>query len=321
MTAINVAPPLARDTHGLAMSAADLAYALGGRKCGSVWVARCPAHKDRTPSLSISDADDGKILVRCHAGCEQAIVIAALRVRRLWSANDRCQSKIIDPKSSRFLRDGAGADRTAAALKIWRSAAPATNSAVTDYLQYRGIDITPPNCLRFHPELRHPSGGVWPAMIALVSGSDNKPVAIHRTFLARSGTGKAPVVPTKMMLGPCHGGVVRLGTVDPKNLLVVAEGVETALSVMQACGLPGWAALSANGIRSLTLPPEASTVLICADNDANGVGQRAANEAAERFLREGRQARIAMPPMTGTDFNNVLNGGEKDAIVETRDVA
>jgi len=90
---------------------------------------------------------------------------------------------------------------------------------------------------------------------------------------------------------------------------------------MQACGLPGWAALSANGIRSLTLPPEASTVLICADNDANGVGQRAANEAAERFLREGRQARIAMPPMTGTDFNNVLNGGEKDAIVETRDVA
>ena len=46
--------------------------------------------------------------------------------------------------------------------------------------------------------------------------------------------------------------------------LVIGDGIETTLSVMQACSLPGWAALSANGITSLILPREATMVLICA---------------------------------------------------------
>ena len=45
--------------------------------------------------------------------------------------------------------------------------------------------------------------GQWPAMMALVcAGSDNRPQAIHRTYLARDGVRKAPVDPQKMMLGP-----------------------------------------------------------------------------------------------------------------------
>jgi putative DNA primase/helicase len=47
-------------------------------------------------------------------------------------------------------------------------------------------------------------------------------------------------------------------------------------------------------------------VLICADHDANGVGQRAAKEAADRFLAEGRRVRIAIPPDTDNDFNDLL---------------
>jgi hypothetical protein len=49
--------------------------------------ARCPTHDDREPSLSIRDADDGKVLVRCHAGCDQERVIATLRSRGLWMEN------------------------------------------------------------------------------------------------------------------------------------------------------------------------------------------------------------------------------------------
>jgi phage/plasmid primase-like uncharacterized protein len=64
--------------------------------------------------------------------------------------------------------------------------------------------------------------------------------------------------------------------------LLVAEGLETTFSVMHACALPRWAALSAGGIKTLVLPTSANMVVICADNDANGVGQRAANAAAER---------------------------------------
>jgi hypothetical protein len=69
------------------MSAEAIAKALGGRKAGGGWMAHCPAHDDRQPSLTIRDADNGKVLVRCHAGCEQAKVIATLRSRGLWCEN------------------------------------------------------------------------------------------------------------------------------------------------------------------------------------------------------------------------------------------
>jgi len=66
------------------MTAEIIARALRGRKVGRAWMARCPAHEDREPSLSIKDAEDGKILVRCHAGCDQQQVIAALKARGIW---------------------------------------------------------------------------------------------------------------------------------------------------------------------------------------------------------------------------------------------
>ena len=42
------------------------------------WMARCPAHEDNTPSLSIAEVDDGKVLVYCHAGCSHKDVVAAM---------------------------------------------------------------------------------------------------------------------------------------------------------------------------------------------------------------------------------------------------
>ena len=74
-------------------------------------------------------------------------------------------------------------------------------------------------------------------MVALVTrGADDTPLAIHRTFLARDGGGKAPVDPQKMMLGPCRGGAVRLA--EPGDVLMVGEGIETCLAAMRATGHP-----------------------------------------------------------------------------------
>jgi hypothetical protein len=42
------------------------------------WVARCPAHEDRTPSLSIRETDDGRVLVHDFGGCNTEDVLAAL---------------------------------------------------------------------------------------------------------------------------------------------------------------------------------------------------------------------------------------------------
>ena len=53
-------------------------------RSGTGWNALCPAHDDHNPSLSISDAEDGRILVHCHANCSQTDVIRELTIRNLW---------------------------------------------------------------------------------------------------------------------------------------------------------------------------------------------------------------------------------------------
>ncbi len=73
------------------MTAETIAMALGGRKAGGAWVAMCPAHEDRKPSLSLKDADSGKVLLHCHAGCDPATVIATLEAHaaQRWSDEGR----------------------------------------------------------------------------------------------------------------------------------------------------------------------------------------------------------------------------------------
>lgn len=48
------------------------------KKRGKGYQARCPAHDDGGPSLSLSEGDDGRVLVHCHAGCATAAVMAAI---------------------------------------------------------------------------------------------------------------------------------------------------------------------------------------------------------------------------------------------------
>ena len=77
------------------MKAAEIARYLHGRKMPSGWIARCPAHQDRNPSLSLKDGEDGRTLVHCHAGCEQLTVIEALKSRGLWREESMEQKRTI----------------------------------------------------------------------------------------------------------------------------------------------------------------------------------------------------------------------------------
>jgi hypothetical protein len=281
------------------MKAADIGGALGGRRCGDRWMCRCPAHADHTPSLAIRDGNKG-VLVKCFAGCSSADVIATLRGLGLWQSS----GFVIEPV--RFVPPVGDAERTAYAVDVWRRAAPAGSTMVEVYLRAsRGIRLCPPASLRF-ANLRHPDGERWPAMVALVQdGLTGRPVAAHRTFLARSGVGKAPVSQAKMMLGPCAGGAVRLAALRADAPLLVGEGIETTLSAMQATGFPGWAALSTSGMRGLTLPSDVRDVIVLADGDEAGAA--AAHDCGLRWRREGRRVRIACPPR-GMDFNDMLPG-------------
>ncbi len=289
------------------MNAETIAKALGGHRAGATWMARCPAHDDSSPSLAISTGGHGKVLVRCHAGCDQRDVIVALSDRGLWDATGKCHRGIAHKRRKSLATDpdSAATARAEAALAIWRASQGIAGSLAETYLRRRSITLSPPPSLRFHPALKHPSGSLWPAMVALVTdGETGSPIAIHRTFLSRDGHGKAPVDPPKMMLGPCRGGVVCLG--EPGDVLMVGEGIETCLAAMQATGKPAWAALSTSGLRSLDLPRAIANVIVLADGDAPG--EAAAQHCARRWQREGRSVRIARAP-GGMDFNDLLTTG------------
>ena len=108
------------------MNAETLARTLGGHRTGSHWMAPCPTHEDRDPSLSIRDADDGKVLVHCHAGCEQSVVIDELRSRGLWdNASDHCRRPATIQSSTVSTAPPDVCDRTAVALRLWRTTLPA----------------------------------------------------------------------------------------------------------------------------------------------------------------------------------------------------
>jgi hypothetical protein len=79
---------------------------------------------------------------------------------------------------------------------------------------------------------------------------------------------------------------------------------------MQLFDLPGWAALSAPGIKSLELPERMRDLMVAVDNDENGTGQEAALFAYEKWTGEGRSVRLLVPPNVGEDFNDLLPGGQ-----------
>jgi putative DNA primase/helicase len=284
------------------MPAAIIAAVLHGKRVGRGWVACCPAHDDHDPSLSIDSGDDGRPLVFCHGGCSQAAVVAALKDRGLWGgANDRRRS-VRMPRSIRPQPDKA--HLTAIALHFWERGTPIAGSCAETYLAARGLRLPATGSLRFHNGLRHQSGLVFPALMALVQRrGDGQPMAIHRTYLDEKGRDKAPVTPERMMLGPCRGGAVQLASVSHSDILLVGEGIETTLAAMQASDHPGWAALSTSGLRSLDLPPRVRNVIVLGDGD--DPGEAAALAAAKRWAGEGRSVRIARAPR-GQDFNDVL---------------
>jgi hypothetical protein len=73
---------MAADVRGAArqgaLTPAEFATRLHARRSARGWLARCPAHDDRSPSLSIAEGDDGRILLHCFAGCSLESIVAAL---------------------------------------------------------------------------------------------------------------------------------------------------------------------------------------------------------------------------------------------------
>lgn len=283
------------------ISIEQIASACGdAKRTARGFMCRCPAHEERTGSLSLGYGRDGIVLVHCFGGCDQASVIDALKGLGVWPGPNAVGPRNVS--KTPVSRDAGVCSSASWAADIWNASTCAKGSLVETYLRWRGITVPIPYAVRFHHGLRHPGGESWPAMIALVTRSiGDAPIAVHRTFLSRDGKSKAPVETAKMMLGPCGGGVVRLG--GQGGRLLIGEGIETCLSAMQATGDRTWAALSTSGLRALVLPDHERDIVILADGDA--AGERAAMNASRRWAGEGRRTCVARPP-AGMDFNDML---------------
>jgi putative DNA primase/helicase len=126
------------------------------------------------------------------------------------------------------------------------------------------------------------------------------------TLLNAGGGGKAEVSTPRRVIGRMLGCAVRL--TKPTDTLIVAEGVETALSVQLAFARPAWALLSAVNLARFEPPAHVSRLVIGADHDGAGI------EAA-RTLRARLGASIACviapPPGVHKDWNEWLRASRR----------
>lgn len=283
------------------------------------WVACCPAHPDRTPSLSIRVVDD-KILLHCFAGCAPDAVLAALGLEwrdlhadsaRPWEAPGYYR-----PAPAPATPD---AERRRYLERLWAEAHPIQDAAAGRcYLEARGLileRVLEGLHLRVHPALPYREGGevlgTYPALLGRVEHPRHGLVALHRTYLAPDGSGKAAVPSPKKLTPPVlegatAGAAIRLYPLEPGQPLALCEGLETSLAVREVTGWPVWAAVSAGGLAAVEIPAGVGQVVIAADADAAGL--EAARKLARRLLAEGRKVRMAVPPRNGADWLDVVAG-------------
>lgn len=289
-------------------NARELTINLGGRWYHGYGAAPCPVcqperRRDQN-ALTISDGTN-RLLLNCKkSSCDFRQIIAAAGIRSI----EFCRPSFAEICRRKSEASVAAMRRSNAAKRVWTESQSIEGTLAEVYLRGRSISCNLPDTLRFHPRCHHgPSRGAFPAMVALVEGGEG--FAIHRTFLRSDGKGKAGLpAGDKLMLGSVGGGAVRLA--DALGQLVVAEGIETALSL--ASGLlpkPAtiWASLSTSGLRSLRLPELPGQLAIATDPDPEG--RKAAGVLAKHALELGWRVSI-LEPLDDRDFNDILQQRE-----------
>ncbi|MDX5368001.1 MAG: toprim domain-containing protein [Alphaproteobacteria bacterium] len=203
----------------------------------------------------------------------------------------------------------------AAAVRLFAASVPVAGTLADTYLRSRGLTQGGRmSALRFHPKCWHREEGqtksiTRPALIAAVTDGAGVLQGVHRTWLAPDGQGKAAVETQRRAMGNLLGNAVRPSPHD--DILVVGEGIETMLSLVEAVpGLPVWAALSSGHLGAVLLPEALQRLYIAIDRDP--AGQRAAERLRARATEVGIAVRVLEPRLG--DFNDDLRANGKDAL-------
>lgn len=276
-------------------AAARIVKSLGGEWKPSGAMCRCPAHDDRSPSLSVR-VGERSILFKCFAGCSAIDIIRALRSERksIPSADAQFQSTLGDSGERRL----GGRIRS-----LWKEACPVADTPARGYLLSRGFDRAHP-ALRYHERVplgRKDNVRFRPALLAALE-ADEGIIALERLFLdPRIGLPVRDLDPPKRMLGRPHGATVRFGAAT--RVLGLAEGWETAWSAHIRLGIPVWATLGADRLPLVTVPERVEHLILLHDND--DPGRCGARQARQTHARPGRLIEALLPDGGFNDWNDL----------------
>ena len=321
-----------------------------GHRSGNYWMAKNPTRHDRRPgSFWISLAGGAAGAWRDEATGDKGDIIGliayvhgsdvkeALKWARGWlgladmppakrremTLQAQARAEAEEKRRHQQLLD----DRSRA-KGAWLYCKPSLLGTVAEiYLAGRGIRLAglarQPRALRFSASQRHKEAErSFPAIVAAMVGADNSFVAIHRTFLAPDGSGKAPAAPARKIwpLTAGTGACIHLWrgetNLRPEEAvkqglwdeLVITEGIEDGLAVALACPqYRVWAAGTLGNIASIGLPACAAEVIVAADNDwGKPEAQRALEKGLAHLARQGKRTiKLARSPL-GKDVNDAL---------------
>ncbi len=219
------------------------------------WMARCPAHKDRSPSLKVTEGPDGRTLLKCFANCQTEHICAAinLKVSDLFpekpldkstvaeaTRKDREQREKTQADSMRIIREG---------MRVWPVA--------TDHPYLAGKKLKPAG------DIRIASTGPYTGWLVIpIYNIDGELQSVQ--YIAEDGQKKFA------------GGVPTLGGMCPVNAfrqgpMILAEGYATAKSLGDATGWTTFAAFTCGNLptvaQALRSTNPDSLILIASDDD------------------------------------------------------
>ncbi len=144
----------------------------------------------------------------------------------------------------------------------------------------------------------------FPVLLAPLRDCNGRVQGVLRTFLAHNGKAKAPINTSKLALGSTTGASIHL--TPPRKTLILTEGLEDGLSILQAINPKHygvWCAVGGNLLSIIIPRDEVNHVVLAVDNDK--AGQAYINKLAPRLKREGFRVSAAIPTH-GKDFNEML---------------
>ena len=295
--------PQLNNAHQLERRARIIVESLRGTWRQGKGMCCCPAHNDRTPSLSVTLGRKA-ILFHCFAGCSNEDVIAALDRQGVRSRD------LFDGSGAGTIERQSHGDFSSNARRLWQSATAISGSPAARYLALRGL-------LRASEQLRYlartplgPQGAVQflPAMLAAVT-TDIGIIAVHRTFLDIGSSKLAGFERPKRALGGLGYGAVRLAP-PAGGRLGLAEGIESALSAKQLFGISCWATLGNERFGLVAIPESVRELYLFIDNDAGGA--LAEQRARKAYAASNRLIHSRVPPSPGFDWNDELQSRPKE---------